>query len=184
MRWLVGRWWFWVLAVGALTALPLVRAFLRPMPKMPPVLGALPAFHLTRESGAAFSSVDLHTRVWVAARFGDESATSMKAMHELEKHMRKLAEAFELVSVADPGTSPGTLAAWATEHKVNPRRWVALAGDTRPLRDALELDGAADRLVLVDARGRIRGRWDLTEARLNDQLEDVMYAAELVVHEY
>jgi hypothetical protein len=181
VRWLVGRWWFWVLAVGVLTALPLVRAFLRPLPKMPPVLGALPAFHLTRESGAPFSSVDLHTKVWIASSFGDEDRPATKAMHELEKHMRKLAEAFELVSVAEPSTPPGALAAWATEHKVNPRRWVALAGDTKPLRDALGLDAHPDRLVLVDQRGRIRGTWDQLAP---ERLDDIMYAAELVVHEY
>jgi hypothetical protein len=184
MRWLVGRWWFWVIVVGTLTALPLVRAFLRPMPKMPPVLGAVQPFQLTRESGAPFSSTDLHTKVWVAASFGDEGRTGMKAMHELEKHMQKLAEAFELVSVAEPGTTPGTLAAWASEHKVNPRRWVALTGETQALRQSLGLASNADRLVLVDVRGRIRGIWDMVEGRLPAQLEDVMFAAELVVHEY
>jgi hypothetical protein len=170
-----------MLAVGLLTALPLVRAFLRPLPKMPPVLGAVPAFHLVRESGAPFSSVDLHTKVWIASSFADEQRPPMKAMHELELHMRKLAEAFELVSVAEPSTAPGTLAAWATEHKVNPRRWVALAGDTKPLRDALGLETHPDRLVLVDQRGRIRGTWDSFDPK---DLDDIMYAAELVVHEY
>jgi hypothetical protein len=184
MRWLVGRWWFWVLAVGVLMGLPLVRAFLRPMPKLPPMLGVVPAFHLTRESGAPFSSVDLHTKVWVAAPFGDESRITMKAMHELARHMQKLAEAFELVSVTDPGTTPGTLAAWAAGQKINARRWVALAGETRPLREALGFDAHPDRLVLVDVRGRIRGTWDVSDKRLSEQLEDIMFAAELVVHEY
>jgi cytochrome oxidase Cu insertion factor (SCO1/SenC/PrrC family) len=186
-RWLVGRWWFWALGVSLLFGLPLVRAFLRPVPKPPPVLGTVPRFSLVRESGAPFSLDDLRGKVWVAARFDETASPRTSLMQELAKHTRKLAEAFELVSLAsDPvKETPGALAAWAQANKVNPRRWVLLSGAADQVEALDRALGLTPKTVaLVDAQGRIRGRWDVPEGDPTSTLEDVLYAAELVVHEY
>ncbi|MFI5289446.1 MAG: SCO family protein [Polyangia bacterium] len=196
--WLVGRRWFWALVIGTLFSLPLVRALLRPPPKFPPVRGLAPIFTLTRENGKAFGSHDLVNKVWVVSRFtDDDSMLSMRTMHELERHMRKLADEFELVSVVvDPAVdSTARLADWAKVHKTNPRRWALLDGplpELRRVRGALDLDPSrvsADPLVLVDRRGRIRGIYDITGDPTTDKnakatLQQIMFDAALLVNGY
>jgi len=187
---LIVRPWFWALAIGTLFALPLVRTFLRPAPKLPPVRGAVPAFALTRETGQPFASGELDGKVWVAARFSvDAERPQARAMFELERRMRKLGDAFELVSLA-PDSTPPALADWAERHKTYARRWALVTGAPAalaPLMKALELDtpgGASDAtLVLVDIHGRIRGRYDASPAD-KDSLEQLIYDAALLVNNY
>jgi cytochrome oxidase Cu insertion factor (SCO1/SenC/PrrC family) len=196
VKWLVGRPWFWALTVGALFALPLLRVFFRDPPKLPPVRGQAPAFTLTRESGQPYGAKDLEHKVWVAARFNlDDKTPGMKTMHDLERHMRKLGDAFMLVSVAvDPDKdTTAALTGYAQSHKTNPRRWALVTGpldEVKRVRAGLELDPsrmATDPLVLVDGHGRIRGIYDMaagTAADAKDTLDQLMYDAALLVNDY
>lgn len=184
------RPWFWLLAIGALFAFPLVRVFLRPAPRLPPVRAQVPRFSLVRESGAPFGSNDLQGKVWVAARFAvDAERPQMRAELDLERRMRKLADAFELVTFA-PDSSPPELADWSRAHQLYARRFALVTGTPdamKPVLAALELDapgGASDStLVLVDPHGRVRGRYDASPAD-HDALEQLVYDAALLVNNY
>ena len=196
MRWLVGRWWFWALLVSALFALPLVRVFSRDPPVLPPVRGQAPEFTLTRETGVPFGSRDLANKVWVVSRFVSEDETpSMKAMLHLQRHMRKLGDAFMLVSiVVDPARdTQQVLADAAKHHQTNPRRWALCTGpvdELKRIRSELQIDPsrrATDPLVLIDAHGRIRGVYDLGSGTADDAkstLEQLIYDAALLVNDY
>ncbi len=184
------RPWFWVLAIGALFAFPLVRTFLRPPPRLPPVRAQVPRFQLVRESGAPFGSNELSGKVWVAARFAvDAERPQARAQLELERRMRKLADAFEQVTFA-PDASPPQLADWAAAHKIYSRRWALVTGTPAalaPVLAALELDapgGASDStLVLVDSHGRVRGRYDAGPAD-REAMDQLIYDAALLVNNY
>lgn len=197
---LVGRPWFWALAVGFLFGLPLVRVFTRTPPTLPEVRGAVPDFTLTRETGAPFTAKDLESRVWVVSLFHPQDGTrAMKAMHTLERRMRKLGDGFVLVSLAvDPvRDTRERMAAYAREHKTHPRRWVFLTPKNPAERDALKAIRAQvpvdpsrlamDPLVLVDGRRRVRGVYDvnLDEKPAPDAaLEQLVYDAALLVNNY
>jgi cytochrome oxidase Cu insertion factor (SCO1/SenC/PrrC family) len=192
-QWLVGRPWFWVLCIGTLFGFPLGRSLLRPRPVSPVVRGQAPAFSLLRESGQPYGLGNLKGKVWVVSRFGADDAPQMKAMHHLERHMRKLAEAFMLVSVAaEPEHELPKLRAWAQAHQTNPRRWALVGGppgEVAALRAALQIEASAAvpaPLVLVDAQGRIRGVYDAAgiPADFQETMERLMYDASLVVHDY
>lgn len=196
--WLVGRRWFWALVIGSLFSLPIIRTMLRPAPKFPPVRGLAPTFTLTREDGKPFGNKDLTHQVWVVSRFSNDDADpTMKVMHLLERHMRKLADAFELVSVVvDPQVdSVARLADWAKVHKTNPRRWALLDGplpELKRVRGALDLDPSRiseSPLVLVDGRGRIRGVYDIpgdpeTDKASKETFQQLMFDAALLVNGY
>ena len=196
MRWLVGRPWFWALAVGTLFALPLLRVFFRDPPKLPPIRGNVPAFQLTRETGQPYGTKDLEGKVWVVSRFNlDDATPGMKTMHSLERHMRKLGDGFMLISLAvDPTRdTPDALAAYSSGHKTNGRRWALLTGtldELKQVRSALMVDPsrfATDPLVLVDAHLRIRGVYDAasgTAADAKDTMDQLMYDAALLVNNY
>jgi hypothetical protein len=174
-----------MVAIGALFALPLVRSFLRPPPKFPPVRGRIGEFQATRETGQPFSARDLRGKVWVAARFSvDDKRPASRAMLTLERRMRKLGDAFELVSVGRDDVA--VLREQALNHRTNPRRW-ALVHDDGPLAAALHLDGAAgssdNELVLVDANLQVRGFYD-AGASDADMLEQLVYDAALLVNGY
>ncbi len=195
MRWIVGRWWFWAVLVTALFALPLVRVFSRDPPSLPPVRGQSPEFSLSRESGAPFGGKDLANKVWVAGRFTDDASPSMAQMHTLARRMRKLGDAFMLISVAvDPArdTVPA-LAEYAKKHQNNPRRWAMLTGpldELKRVRSGLMMDPsrmATDPLVLIDGHGRIRGVYDFGAGTTDDAksvLEQLIYDAALLVNDY
>jgi hypothetical protein len=172
--WLVGKPWFWALGVTMLFALPLGRALTSPPPKFPPVLGTFPAFD---------GSASVAGKVWVAAAFGaDRPTPATTRMRELERHMRKLGDTFHLVSLStDP---PARLDAWAAEEKINRRRWSLVHVAPETLDRLLAAVPAAARdttLVLVDAHGRMRGRYDTDK---DDALETLIYEAALLVNDY
>lgn len=200
ISWLVGRPWFWALAIGLLFGFPLVRSLLRPQPQAPTVLGLVPAFSLEREDGRPFGSRDLAGKVWVVGQFDprDDSPT-LTVMHALERHMHKLGESFELVTVSTVPTrdTPEALSAYANAHHSNPRRIAYLTGSVESvgfLRTAVPIDPnprAEVPLVLVDSHLRIRGIYDAKKlaAELADstklpksQMEALEYDAALLVN--
>ena len=154
----------------------------------------MPPFTLVRQTGEPYGLFDLRGKVWVVSRLGADDAPQMKAMHQLELHMRNLAESFMLVSVADDPAkqTPAVLQAWATEHKTNPRRWTQVTGapdEVARVRTTLEIDpghAVPYPLTLVDSHGRIRAVYDAggIPSDVHDMLEQLMYDAAVVVHEY
>jgi protein SCO1/2 len=186
IEWLVGRWWFWLVFLAVAFGVPLGRSLTLPAPKLPPVVRALPAFSLTREDGRPFGTVDLAGKVWVADTFVTGGAAPATArMAELERRMRKLGEAFHLVSFALGPTESARLAERARELKANPRRWTFLLGPPEAVAavvDGLGAKGAPDgRLYLIDSHSRLRGSYEAADSAA---LEELIYDAALLVNNY
>ena len=191
---------FWVAVIGTLFALPLVRTLLRPEPKLPPVRSRVPETlaGLVRETGEPLSVTTLRGKVWVAARFElDDQKPGARAMLELERHVRKLADAFAMVSIAPPrfgGDSEAVrrMREYALNHRINARRWIFVSGsDAGALLHALELDGPAgsadNELVLVDSELRLRSRYDVGSAdpaQEKETRDQLLYDAALLVNHY
>ncbi len=173
LPWLVGRWWFWALAISILFAQPIVRTLLRPPPILPKVYGRLSEFKLTREDGRTFGSDNLKGKVWVAsfiALSDAHAAEKMEGMmHQLHRRLRKLGDSFRLVTfTVDPShDSAPLLAAYSQAHLTNQRIWSYVTGDRATLESIVSnvfkvqmgpsADGAP--FVLVDGDGQFRGAY-------------------------
>jgi protein SCO1/2 len=154
-----------------------------------PAYGQVPAFALTDQTGAPFSSRELDGKVWVAD-FVFTSCSSAcprltQAMAELERHLvnRGADARTRLVSISvDPDRdTPERLRAYAAGFSADPQRWKFLTGPAKQIEDAVvggfkqglerEAQDAGDsftivhgtRLVLVDAHGTIRGFFDAAD---------------------
>jgi cytochrome oxidase Cu insertion factor (SCO1/SenC/PrrC family) len=170
ITWLVGRWWFWVLAVAILFAQPLVRTFLRPPPSAPPVGAGLPDFHLVRETGEPFDPRTVSGRVWVASFVkpgAPDADATLEAVFALQKRLRNMGDAIRLVTLPSDDSAPpaSTMAGLSRAHHANARVWLFATGepmDVARLRAAFGVpDGpSSTRLWLVDSRGYLRGSYE------------------------
>jgi protein SCO1/2 len=154
---------------------PLVLALLMAAcvkPKELPVMGDVPEFQLTAQTGQPFDSKVLDGHVWVAD-FIYTTCTGPCPM--MTAHMRQLqnstAETPDVLLVSmtvDPAhDTPPVLTEYARHFKQDPSRWFFLTGDMDKLNDlgvhAFKLnsvDGSlthSTRFVLVDRQRRIRG---------------------------
>ncbi|ABS27065.1 SCO family protein [Anaeromyxobacter sp. Fw109-5] len=183
----------WVGAVLLLAAWPVVWALRTDVPPPPPVLGEVPAFELVDQDGRAFGSADLSGRIWVASFIFTRCPTVCPAitrqMERVQERTRSLEPALHLVSFSvDPEhDTPARLAAYAREHRANPRRWRFLTGSTDAVRETVERglrvsmgrEGGdpspaaishGTHLVLIDSSARIRGYYDPAEPDALDRL--------------
>ncbi len=181
----------WMLVLGALiAAVPLGRRAFAPPARPLPVLGNVPAFRFTDQTGAAFSPDMLAGKPWVADFIFTRCPTICPLMTErLAALQGKLGERVHLVSVSvDPDFDrPEQLRAFAAQHGALSPRWHFLTGDsaavqkavTEGFKIALVREGAADdvgglihgvHVVLVDGQGRIRGYYDSTDPEALERL--------------
>lgn len=141
-------------------------------PKPLPILGQIPGFQLTTQTGEAFDSKTLDGRIWVADFI---YTTCPGPCPRMTSEMRGVQNAttatpgLKLVSfTVDPAhDTPPVLAEYAKRYKADPSRWYFLTGDQGLLnslgRDGFKLntvDGSlthSTRFVLVDGQRRIRG---------------------------
>jgi len=172
----VGKPLFWAAFVSLGMVLPIAKSMGVTLPPPLPVLGTVPAFALTDQLGAAFSSKQLEGKVWVA----DAIATHPQApgataqMYEIQHRGRNLGEYFHLVTFTlDPvHDTPAVLHAYAHDHRASPRMWTFATGDPaalhRVLNDGLHLvltaQGDGRDLVLVDSKMQIRGYYKTDDA--------------------
>ena len=137
-----------------------------------PVLGEVPRFELTDQTGQAFQRSGLDGHVWIADFIftncpGPCPRMSSK-MHSLQK---ATPEDVRLVSfTVDPARdTPSALAAYGRDFAADPARWSFLTGPSAtlnrlsmdtfllgPLEATLE---HSTRFVLVDGKGRIRATY-------------------------
>lgn len=165
-----GSRWFWALFVAAAFALPLVRSVRRALPPAPPVLGSFPAFALVDQAGRTVRQSDL-LRHLVVAEFTTAAALAEggSPLAKLQRRVRNTGEAVHLVSFVEmplPSSSQGgvpTLAALAKGAGAGAWRWTLAGGDVKRLEAATlaalrapEGGTLAGRLILLDARGRVR----------------------------
>ncbi len=190
----------WVVLVGALFGLPLVRSIVRSVPPPPPIYSTVPDFTLTDETGAPFHRHQLDGRVWVADFIFTRCPTACPLlsarMEKIQKRTRQLGRAFHLISFSvDPEhDTPAELASYARRYHANPRGWNFLTGpladvqaavtdgfkiffakekpDNAPSPDFLTIVHG-ERLVLVDQKARIRGYYDATDDGIDQLVSDV-----------
>ena len=151
-------------------ALLLLSSCVRPSPLA--VLGQVPEFQLTSQTGQPFDGKTLDGHIWVAD-FIYTTCTGPCPL--MSAHMRQVQNStaempdIRLVSITvDPvRDTPPVLAEYAKHFKQDPARWFFLTGDQARLNDLgvngfklNSVDGSlthSTRFVLVDRRRRIRG---------------------------
>lgn len=142
----------------------------RPQPPLP-VLGPVPAFTLTAEDGAPFSSQSLSGQVWIADFIFTRCPGPCLRM---SAKMRAIQDAFrddpsvQCVSfTVDPARdTPAVLAAYARRYQADPTRWRFLTGPQAELNrlsnDVFHLGeivgdlNHSTRLIVIDRQMRIR----------------------------
>lgn len=149
-----------------------------------PVLGAVPAFRLTRESGVPFGSTELEGKVVIAdfvfTSCGSVCPRLTRRMLDLQARVPRLGEGVMLASFSvDPeNDTPAVLAAYARDAEADPGKWVFLTGELGAVQEVVKKGfklgmgklaaGAsaegheggvfhAERFVLLDRERRIRG---------------------------
>lgn len=147
-----------------------------------PVLGTLPDYTLTAQTGAPFSGRSLGGSVYVAdfifTSCRMQCARMSARMQTLQKELPARGDLRFVSFSVDPETdTPARLTEYARSYAASPDRWTFLTG---PKREILDLcvrgfklarpDDATDdaiihspHFVLVDREGRIRGYYDHTD---------------------
>ena len=143
-----------------------------------PILGDVPAFQLTAQSGQPFDSKSLAGHVWVADFIYTTCPGPCPMMSSrMSRFQASTADTpdVKLVSfTVDPEhDTPPVLAEYGDHFKAQPARWFLLTGDRALLNDlglhAFHLnsvDGSlvhSTRFTLVDRQGRIRGYYSSEE---------------------
>lgn len=149
-------------------------------PAGPEPIGEVAPFRLTDQDGAAFGLEQMHGSVWVTDFFFTSCPSFCplltEAMHELAREFADEPGLRFLSVTVDPETdTPETLRAHAVESGLPQERWRFVTGERAAIRELCErsfllafgeemgADGDilhSSRLVLVDARGRVRGYYD------------------------
>jgi hypothetical protein len=183
---LTGSPWFWAVFVAAVFTLPLIRSVRRALPPAPPVLGTFPAFALVDQAGNPVRETDLRGHL-VVLEFtsADGLAAGGSPLAKLQRRVRNTGESVHLVSFVDmPSVSPA-LASLAKNAGAGAWRWTLAGGDVKPLESATlkalqapEGGSLAGRLLLLDARGRIRR----LGAPSPDEIDLMMRDTELLVN--
>src|SRR5215468_311516 len=120
---------FWAATLGVLFGLPMMRSITRRISASPAILGTLPAFTLTDQTGRAFGTRELGGRVWVADFIFTSCAEACpllsQRMAEVGRRARHLGPDFHLVSITvDPERdTPARLAAYGARWGANPVGW-------------------------------------------------------------
>jgi len=180
--------WLWTGFLALVMATPVIRAALPPPVPLPPVLGTVPQFRLVDQNGAPFGPERLAGRVWIADFVFTRCPDVCPRMTErLVGVQRALGDRADLVSVSvDPAyDTPERLASFARDHGAGSPRWHFLTGDSRQIQDAVlrgfQIAFSRDsdditsithgvHVVLVDARGRIRGYYDSNDPDAMERL--------------
>lgn len=158
--------------VTAFVFLALIAGCARPLP----VLGEVPDFSLTRESGTLVSKKDLEGRVWIAnfiyGGCGEACPMLSFKMGELQKTCGQFSPAPWLVSfTVDPDAdTPERLSEYARRYGADHERWMFLTGDAqvihKTLTDGFKVSAGlfhSNKVALVDRRGRIRGYYEMDD---------------------
>lgn len=185
---------FWGMLIAVVVALPVARVLTAPPAPELPVLGTLPPFALTDQTGAAFGAKQLEGKVWVAnfifTRCPTICPVFTRKLARVQERTRELGDSVHLVSFSvDPDyDTPAVLTAYAKEHRANPRVWTFLTGTLEAIRstvvDGLKIQmgktpGAGDdvaslfhgtHFVLVDDQLRIRGYYRMEDDDVLDRL--------------
>ncbi len=155
-----------------------------------PVLGEIPAFQMTDQTGRAFDSAQLAGKVWIADFMFTYCAGPCPMMSSVMRRFTEQLSRFEnvrFVSISvDPARdTPERLAEYAEAFKADPEKWFFLTGEKAAIYDLAQqhfrlaagentarIRNAAgpahtilhsSKFVLVDQAGKIRGYYDSSE---------------------
>jgi protein SCO1/2 len=158
-------------------------------PKPLPILGQVPDFHLTDQTGRAFDGSALTGHVWVADfvyTTCDGPCPMMSSqMHQVQNRTEETPDVRLVSFTVDPvHDTPQVLAEYAKHFKYDAARWSFLTGEQAALNDLgingfklNAVDGSlthSTRFVLVDRTRRIRGYYISSEdGFMNRLLHDV-----------
>jgi len=172
-------------ALALLFGVPVVKSLVRPLAPSAPLLGDVPPFVLTDQTGRPFTRDDLRGKTWVADFVFTRCPTACPVlstkMSEIAHRARQLGPSFHLVSFSvDPEhDTPEVLAAYGAQYHADPQKWTFLTGTLGAIEDAV-VNGfkiGVDRnkthddffdivhgehLVVVDGHARIRGYFDIS----------------------
>ncbi|HUB09583.1 MAG TPA: hypothetical protein VMB50_21440 [Myxococcales bacterium] len=198
---LVGSPLFWTVLVLTIASYPIIHSLRAKLPPPPRVLGQMPNFSLTDQSGhavgfhagAARGFDELNGKVWIAAFLSPKdpiSAPFLNRLNKLQSHVENLGADFALVSFCK-GLEPAELMPLAKQHHNSPRLWKLLAGAPDPVHAAavaglhealhgepggvdLEALDRGNTFILVDQQGRIRGYYDSSdEPTVKEMLREI-----------
>ena len=137
-----------------------------------PVYGRMPAFELTRESGAPFGNKEMEKNIWVADFIFTRCPNQCPMMSvKFGALQNSLPAGVRLASFSvDPEyDTPEKLSTYAQNYKADASRWVFLTGPNQTMRNIrkdLHLGTENDpgmhslRFVLLDKQRRVRGYYD------------------------
>jgi protein SCO1 len=143
-----------------------------------PVLGEIPAFQLTDQTGATFASAQqLQGRVWVADFFFTNCPGPCPRMGSQMLQVQKAFEGSDLrlasMTVDPERDTPQVLAEYSTHFNAKPGVWYFLTGSKSDLNHLAQnvfklgaVDGRLEhstRFVLVDRKARVRGYYLTSE---------------------
>ncbi len=143
----------------------------------------VPEFRLTTQDNAAFNSLSMRGKIWVADFVFTTCTTFCPRMTALFERIQEADPGVALVSfTVDPDTdTPDLLKAYARNNRADPARWTFLTGPRDTLKSVRqetfklgEMETPlmhSNRMVLVDREMRIRGFYDSTDA---DAFERIM----------
>jgi protein SCO1/2 len=167
-----------VIALAALTAACV-------KPKELPVLGDIPQFQLTAQTGQPFDSKVLDGHVWVAdfiyTTCPGPCPMMTTRMRQLQNSTAEIPDVLMVSFTVDPEhDTPQALTEYGAHFKVDPSRWSFLTGEKDKLNalgvQAFKLnsvDGSlthSTRFVLVDRKRQIRGFYASDEDGFMPQL--------------
>ena len=133
-------------------------------------------FVLTERSGESFRSASLRGEIWVASFFFSSCPTSCVRQNEIVAELQRDYgdRGVKFVSITcDPkNDTPERLRAYAGKFQARPDQWYFLTGDLTYIRlvgrDAFQVPVAeqthANRLMLVDRKGKLRGSFNWNDA--------------------
>lgn len=191
--------WSGVIAVVLITVLtPITRR----VPQPPEVLDAVPAFTMTDQQSNPFGSDQLAGKTWVASFIFTRCKTFCpmitKQLLDLQTRIQNSGLDLHLVSfTVDPAfDTPEVLNTYAVTIAADLKKWTFVTAEREQLQRLIEggfklgmgesmedtdlIDIAhAQKLVLVDGQGRMRGYYDANAMGI----DEIFYRAEAVVSE-
>ena len=197
---MVGRPWFWMVAVAIPFSWPIYLALTTGVPAPIPVLGQLPDVSVKAQNGRSLDRGDLAQRAWVM-NFAtlNEPATdgSVKALEKVQYRARNLGQTFGLITwVLDGNGAVERVADYVSKRPISPRMWWFIP-TTPPevlaaMREAVAHSvggplsvndekrfGSGNTLFLIDPRGRLRGIYDASD---QDSLDKLLHDAGLIIN--
>ena len=156
------------LATAALDGSPVVRrAPVYPSEPLPP-------FTLTDQDGKSFDSNSLEGKVWVGSFFFVSCPAICWRMNQALADLQLSAPGDQVryISItSDPDTdTPEVLTRYAEKLQADPARWTFLTGSSQAIEAvglsmlvAAKKEAHSSKAIVLDARGRMRGHFNLTE---------------------